>query len=150
MPCSDVTEHILVVVDDEDRLKSYEFTKRTCGQGVGAAGLLQEILGGMRVEAILAITPDAFVHDHPVAEPIEEFLGLKHLIAVQSALEVLVGTSSGGPDAICAAAEISFEDGETVIFGRIAVDLVTEKISSCGACRGCGKERKAKKKVVFN
>lgn len=150
MPCSDITEVIEVVLDEKDCLKDYAFRKRTCGQGVGSGNLLIGILGGMPVEELLGMSPDYFLETWPVEDPLEEFLGLKHLIAVQSALEVLLGRASGGPDEICAAAEIGFEDGNTVLTARISVDLVTEKIKSCGGCKSCGTSRKAKKMVVFN
>lgn len=149
MPCSDVTELIRIVLDDQDRLKEYRFIKRTCGRGVGVDALLIDVLGGRRVEEILAITPERFIEEHPVAEPIEEFLGLKHLIAVQAALEVLTGRAFGGPNELCAAAEISCGEGETVIDARIAVDLVVEEIRSCGGCRACGAAKKTKR-AVFN
>lgn len=149
MPCSDVTELIHVVLDDRDRLKSYRFIKRTCGQGVGVDTLLLAVLGGLTVDEILAITPERFIDEHPVDDPIEEFLGLKHLIAVQWTLDVLTGRAAGGSGDLCAAAEISFENSETVIDARISVDLVTEQIKSCGSCRACG-AAKNRKRVVFN
>lgn len=150
MPCSDITEVIEVVLDGQDRLKDYTFKKRTCGQGVGAGNLLIGALGGMPVEALLEISPESFLEQWPVEDPLEEFLGLKHLIAVQSALGVLLGRASGGPREICAAAEIGCEGDDTIIVARISVDLITEKIKSCGGCKGCGTTRKAKKMVVFN
>lgn len=150
MPCSDITEIIEVVLDAEDRLKDYVFRKRTCGQGVGAGNLLIGVLGGQSVDEIVAISPEDFLETNPVEDPLEEFLGLKHLIAVQSALEVLIGQANGGPGEICAAAEIAFEEGDTIITARISVDLVTERIKSCGGCKGCGTSRKAKRMVVFN
>lgn len=149
MPCRDVTELIRVVLDERDRLKEYRFVKRTCGRGVGVDALLIDVLGGLHVEEILAISPDRFIEEHPAQEPIEEFLGLKHLIAVQAALDVLTGRAFGGPKELCAAAEIAYGDGETVIDARISVDLVTEEIRSCGGCRACGAARKAKR-PVFN
>ena len=149
MPCSDVTELIRVELDDQDRLLRYRFVKRTCGQGVGADALILAALAGRSVDEILAIDPGDFLEEHPVEEEIEEFLTLKHLIAVQSAIEVLTGAANGGPKDLCAAAEISFEDGVTTLDARISVDLVTEKIASCGNCKGCGKNKKTKAKVVF-
>ena len=149
MPCNDITEVIEVVLDEQDRLKEYTFRKRTCGQGVGAGDLLMGVLGGMSAEELLGITPEHFLEAWPIEEPLEEFLALKHLIAVQSALEVLLGKANGGPGEICAAAEIICDGAETTISARIAVDLVTEKIKSCGGCKGCGTTRRAKKMVVF-
>ena len=150
MPCSDITEVIEVVLDEQDCLKEYTFRKRTCGQGVGSGNLLIGILGGMPVEELLGMSPDYFLETWPVEDPLEEFLGLKHLIAVQSAVEVLLGRASGGPGEMCAAAEIGCEGGDTVILARLSVDLITEKIKSCGNCKGCGTSKKAKKMVVFN
>ena len=151
MPCKDVTEVIEVIVDDKDHLKAYSFRKRTCGQGVGVDSLLIDVLGGMEVETLLAVSPDEFLETWPAAEPIEEFLGLKHLIALQSSLEVLLGRAAGGRGEICAAAEIAFEEGDTIITAIIELDLVAEKIASCGNCKGCGTTtRKVKKQVVFN
>ena len=149
MPCRDVTELIQIVLDDQDRLKSYRFVKRTCGRGVGLDSLLIDVLGGRTIDVILSITPERFLKEFSVQEPIEEFLGLKHLIAIQSALEVLTGRAAGGPNELCAAAEISFEDGETVIRARISVDLVTEEIKSCGSCGKCGVAKK-RARVTFN
>ncbi|MBI1319913.1 MAG: hypothetical protein GC168_13375 [Candidatus Hydrogenedens sp.] len=148
MPCKDVTELIQVVVDDDDRLASYRFIKRTCGQGVGADALLADQLCGQTVEHLLALDPETFAASLDVTEEVEEFLSLKHLIAVQSALEVLTGAASGGPDAICAAAEITCEPGETVIEARISVDLMTERIAACGNCGSCGSKRKKRERVV--
>lgn len=147
MPCSDVTEIIRVVVDDCDRLKSYQFVKKTCGRAVGADALLLATLGERSVEDILDILPDRLLRDMGITDPLEEFLALKHLIAVQSAMEVLTGRASGGADEMCAAAEIAFEDGDTVIEARLSVDLLTDEIRSCGNCRSCGAAKRGKRAV---
>ncbi len=149
MPCSDVTELIRIELDDADRLVRYRFIKRTCGQGVGADTLILSAIEGRTAQDIIAIDPGDFLEEHPVEEEIEEFLTLKHLIAVQGALEVLLGIAHGGPGEMCAAAEIGYEDGLTTLDARISVDLVTEKIQSCGNCKGCGKNAKPKAKVIF-
>ena len=143
MPCNDITEIIRVVVDDRDCLTHYAFTKRTCGQGVGVMSLLLDQLAGKHAEEILAIEPAAFLEQNRSEEELEEFLTLKHLIAVQAALEVLTGREAGGPDDVCAAAEVIYDAGECTIEAEIKVDLVTEKIKSCGGCVGCGVTKSA-------
>ncbi|NUM53709.1 MAG: hypothetical protein HUU46_08705 [Candidatus Hydrogenedentes bacterium] len=148
MPCSDVTEIIHVELDAEDRLKDYYFSKRTCGQGVGAGNLLADQLRGWGLDRILAYDAERYLAEFPIEDELEEFLSLKHFFAIQSVLEVLTGKEPGGKDDPCAAAEISYGDGTLVIDGQIAVDLVTEKIKACGNCRACGKSKKAK--IVFN
>jgi hypothetical protein len=138
MPCNDITEIIQVVLDEQDCLKAYTFTKRTCGQGVGVASLLLDQLKGRRVDDILECDAQRFLTDYPVEDELEEFLSLKHLFAVQGALEVLVGRESGGPEDVCAAAEIIYDAGECTIEAEIKVDVLTDKIKSCGGCVGCG------------
>ena len=141
MPCKDVTEIIRVVLDADDRLKEYAFAKRTCGQGVGAESLLIDQLRGASAEKLLVYTAEDFLADFPIADEIEEFLSLKHLFAIQSAMEVLTGKEPGREGDAFAAGEIVFDGNETIIQGRIVVDIVTEKIKSCGGCGSCGSEK---------
>ena len=141
MPCKDVTELLEVVLDGEDRLKAYKFQKRTCGQGVGAESLLIDQLEGRSLEELLNKTAEDFLTEFPIFDEIEEFLSLKHLFAVQGALEVLTGREPGGKNAAFAASEISYGEDETRIQGRIAVDVITEKIEACGGCASCGSEK---------
>ena len=152
MPCSDVTEIIEVELDGEDRLQDYRFSKRTCGQGIGVASLLLEQLGGRSLDEILAIAPEDFLAELSIGEELEEFMSLKHLIAIQSALEVLTGKESGGKDDPFSAAEIVSDEDVTRIRGVISVDLITEKIRSCGGCKGCGsaaEKKPRRRKIVF-
>lgn len=139
MPCSDVTESIRVVLDEEDRLREYRFAKRTCGQGIGHESLLIDQLGGRPLQELLHTTADAFLTEFPIQDEVEEFLSLKHLFAIQSALEVLTGIEPGRKNDAFAAAEIVYADEETTIEGLIYIDVVTEKIKACGAaCKSCG------------
>lgn len=141
MPCNDVTELLEVVLDGEDRLKAYKFLKRTCGQGVGVASLLIEQLEGRSLDELLNKTAEDFLAEFPILDEIEEFLSLKHLFAIQGALEVLTGRESGDQNAAFAATGITYGEDETCIEGRIAVDVVTEKIAACGGCASCGSEK---------
>lgn len=138
MPCNDVTELIRIVLDADDRLQDYAFAKRTCGQGVGPESLLIDQLRGKSVDELLAYTAEEFLGKYPIPDEVEEFLSLKHLFAVQSAVEVLTGKEPGRRDDPFAAGEIEYGEGETIIQGRIAVDILTERIAACGGCGTCG------------
>ena len=142
MPCNDITETIQVVLDEDGCLADYALAKRTCGQAVGVANLLLPLLRGQSVDELLACTPEGLFAEHPPRESIEEFLGLKHLFALQSALEVLTGKAPGRKDDPCPVAAVSFEDGQTVIDAQILIDALTDKIKSCGGCKGCGNREK--------
>ena len=150
MPCSDVTELLEVILDADECLKNYAFSKRTCGQGIGTSDLLIEQLRGRSLNELLFITAEDFLSEYTIPDPVEEFLSLKHLFAIQGALEVYTGAESGGVNDAFAAAGIEYSADEISIRGRISVDVVTEKIKSCGGCKGCGKskpKRKRKKKA---
>lgn len=138
MPCTDVTEHLEITLDQSDRLASYSFTKRSCGQGIGLESLLIDCLKGQTVEDLLAYTAESFLEHHPAPDELEEFLGLKHLFAIQGALEVYTGEEPGGKNDAFAAAGIDHDEHTTTIHGLIAIDLLTEKIKSCGNCASCG------------
>lgn len=146
MPCKDITELITVTLDREDRLDSYSFAKRTCGKAIGGEALLLEVLRGRTLNELLDTTAESFLTEFPPKDEIDEFLGLKHLFAIQGALEVLTGREAGGVDAFFAAGEVAFSENETVVKGRISVDLVTEKIKSCGGCTSCGTVKEGKEK----
>jgi len=139
VPCNDVTELLEVVLDNADHLRDYTFSKRTCGQGVGAASLLIDQLRGRPLDELLNKTAEAYLTEFPIPDELEEFLSLKHLFAIQGALEVYVGREAGGKADAFAASEIAYDADATTIRGRISVDIVTEKIASCGGCSSCGK-----------
>lgn len=139
MPCKDVTELLEIVLDSEDQLADYMFSKRTCGQGVGAAALLIDQLRGRSAEELLHKTAAEFLDEFPIADPIEEFLSLKHLFAIQGALEVYAGVEAGRASDAFAIAGIEYGEDTTRIRGRIDVDIVTDRIKSCGGCGTCGK-----------
>ena len=61
MPCNSVVELIQVVIDDRDRLKDYQFVKKSCGQGVGNNSLLIDILRGMSVDELLEVDAESLL-----------------------------------------------------------------------------------------
>jgi len=143
MPCNNVTESVRVVLDGRDRLKDYTLSKQTCGLPVGRLSLLREHLRGRTVQDLLACTADDLRRELAIEDELEEFLALKHLCAIRSALEVLTGQMPGAPGSECVAAEIAHEHGDLVIDARIPVDVLTERIRACGQCGSCGKARVA-------
>ena len=152
MPCKDVTERMELTLDADDRLASYRFAKRSCGQGIGVADLLLPCLRGLELERILAYSAESFLAEFPARakssedEELMEFLQLKHLFAIQSVLEVLTGKESGRKDDLCAAASIDYGANGLVIRAQIAVDVVTDKIKACGRCQQCAQGTARRKK----
>ena len=144
MPCNDVTEVIRIDLDHEDSVTGYELTKRTCGRAVGALTLIGDWVKGRSATDLLSVDLDAFQAAHPAADDAEEFLYLKHLFAIQSGLSVYLGIDAGGVDEGCVAESIGCGEDGMEFVGQIKIDVLTDKIASCGKCKGCGVKKRAK------
>ncbi len=136
MPCNSVTELIQVVLDRDERLKNYQFVKKSCGQGVGQNSLLIDLFRGLTVNELLDIETDRFLAIDPTSDEILEFLRLKHLFAVRATLEVFTGLTPGGKGHACAVADVAYDPNETIIDAEIDVDIITEQIAACVGCKG--------------
>lgn len=139
MPCSDISETIQIRLDVDDRLRSYQLNKASCGAEVGSEALLEELVGGRSVQEILELDPgDLPQHLESVDETLE-FLAFKHLFALQSTLEMYTGLQSGDPTAACTVASILHDFAGVEIQGVLASAPLEEKIRACGHCGSCGR-----------
>jgi hypothetical protein len=140
MPCEDVTETLHIQLDAEERLAQYALTKRSCGRQIGSHSRLLDLLKGQTSEEILAITAESWCDLHPADNEIEEFLDLKHLFALQSALDVYCGKQPGGLTDACTIVATSCEGGVFLIEADIKVHVLTNRITACGRCGECEPE----------
>lgn len=137
MPCNDVTDHLKIVLDADDRLQSYILAKRTCGAEVGDYRLIETWAKGKKAEVLLEETPDALFAVHPPKNPTEEFLLLKHLCSLQIGIETLLGYTPGGENDTCRIDKIEYGPEGTECIVSIKLNLVTERIKACGGCKTC-------------
>ncbi|MCC5876072.1 MAG: hypothetical protein JJU11_07620 [Candidatus Sumerlaeia bacterium] len=137
MPCDDVTEILQVVLDDGNHLTGYALSKRSCGRAVGEKALLLEELGGRHEEEILALDPEVFADPAGNLDDAEFVLRFKHLLALQSGLRVIAGHEPGGEGNAVRVGQVTWDAGELILDAVISVDVITEKIESCGRCKGC-------------
>lgn len=133
MPCGDLTERMRIVLDRRERLKSYLLTKKTCGGAVGVGSLLLEKLEGRGIDELILLNEFRFSQEHPPEDHIEEFLNIKHLMALKAVLGAYAGTGSGGSD-LCEILSIDFDDGNAVIEADIDVHILAEKVKACAHC----------------
>ena len=101
MPCDDTSDLIKIVLDKNERLTDYSFQKFSCGKVIGEEKLIGHWLFGQTAAAILEIEPDEFEQELDLEDEMEHYLALKHLIALQKGLAVLLGRTSGGLDDSC-------------------------------------------------
>jgi hypothetical protein len=138
MPCSDVTEVLTLTLDPQDRVVHYSLIKRTCGGAVGNPSLLRKWIENRSASDVLAATPDEILAAIPTHSTTWEFLTLKHLFAVQSGLQAMLGESSSMPGDLCVVDTIESAPNGIRMIAELKVDVLTEKISACGGCGTCG------------
>ncbi len=134
MPCDNPAEQIRITLDEHGCLTGYQLTKQVCGQDIGPRSLISDCLLGLSVEQLLAINAEQLCSlSHPENDA-ARFLHLKHLFAIQSALEAYTGRSDGSRNSPCMVAEIGYDQGQIIIDADISVELTTEKIRACPGC----------------
>jgi len=69
---------------------------------------------------------------------IEEYLHLKHLFAIRLALTTFLGGQAGRPDDACVINTITNSPDGTELLVELKVNVLTDKIKSCGLCAACG------------
>jgi hypothetical protein len=138
LPCNNIVEQIRVVLNDRDCLIDYQLVKQTCGRPVGQQSLLVDCLRGLSAEELLSLTDRQIQDTCRPADDLSLFLHLKHLFAIQGALQVYTGRSFGGKGSNCTVARINREEDQVVVDADIDVDLVTERIRTCGCCTNFG------------
>ncbi|MED5465366.1 MAG: hypothetical protein VX699_11980 [Myxococcota bacterium] len=139
MPCSDISETIQIRLDVDERLRSYQLNKASCGAEVGSEGLLLELVEGRTIEQILGVDPGELPGHLASVDDALEFLAFKHLFALQSTLEMYTGQRSGDPTAACSVASILHDFAGVEIQGVLASAPLEEKIRACGHCGSCGR-----------
>lgn len=134
MPCDDITEKIKLTLNDDNRIESYSFSKKTCGGGIGLESLLLDDIGGQFIEDIINNNSILSFPAKIDESNIESYLRLKHLYAIQTVLNVYLGKTSGGVNDSCTIAAIEYDENETVIQAEIKIDLATNRIKLCDHC----------------
>ena len=139
MPCSDISETLQIRLDVDERLRSYQLNKASCGAEVGSEALLLELVEGRSIEEILGLDPGELPRHLGAVDDALEFLAFKHLFALQSILEMYTGLQSGDPTAACSVASIVHDFAGVEVQGVLASAPLEEKIRSCGHCGSCGR-----------
>lgn len=135
MPCNDVTETIRIVLDTNERLVSYRLRKSACDKAVGAESLLLDHLKNRSIPEILKLDPASLRLEYIAQNEIEDFLRLKHLFALQMAIDTFTGgQAGGGKNASCNIVEVNYGSDGIIIEADISVDIIAERIKACGPC----------------
>lgn len=137
MPCSDQTERLTLELDDQDRIRGFSVYKMTCRQPVGGSELLP-VVRDMPARSLLSAPAGDLID--PRLDDVQAFMLTKQLVALQGAIAVLYGLpedglpEDGGPQAFDLQ-ELEHDRHGTRLAGAIAINVIAERISSCGGCR---------------
>ncbi len=137
MPCHDVTEILRVELDQCDRIVFYSLSKNSCGGSVGKPSLLKRQVKNRTAQQVLALSPDELLRRLNLRSTTWEFLHVKHLLALQTGLRVLLGQQTARPHDFCTVDSIVHDTDRVKLTAFIHSDLLTEEISACGACDSC-------------
>jgi hypothetical protein len=129
MPCKDITDEIEIILDNNDCLNSYKLTKKTCGRQVTSFDEVEQIIVGMHVDKIV----DLSIHDLIISNDFGEleYLFVKHIVAVQSGLKVMLGHDSGTVEDFCAMVKIEQTETGTAFEANIDGTGLKKAIKSC-------------------
>ncbi len=136
MPCSDITDTLKITLDHTERVVRYSLTKRSCGDAVGRKALITKWLKNRQADEVLAIPADVFLKAHPTKSKTWAYLLVKHFLAVQSGLAIMLGRQSGGVNDYCTVEAIEYGPDGIELTAHIRVDAMTDKIQACQSCCG--------------
>ncbi len=134
MPCKDITDHLRIRLDGQDRITRYALRKLSCGGAVGNQSLILDWLENKTAEEVLSANPEEILNSHNVSDEIEEYLLLKHFLAVKAGLSIMLGRESGSVEDYCQLEAIRSSPQGTEIIAHIAVEGMTAEIQACGKC----------------
>lgn len=133
MPCSDITDQVFIVLDSENRVQSYRMEKLSCGKSVGDYALLQEWLNNRSVNEIVTTSSDTLLTDLKAKNTLEEFLILKHFLAVSQALLIFSGQVPDDAD-YCQLTDIIYLEDKTELKAQISHKIPVANIKACKKC----------------
>jgi hypothetical protein len=119
MSCKDTSELIKIVLDKNECLTDYSFQKLACGKVVGEEKLVGRWLFGLTAAAILEIKREEFELEIDLEDDLKHYLALKHLVALQKGLAVLLGRTAGGPEDGCSVEYINHSPAGLEMVARL-------------------------------
>ena len=138
MPCNDITDSLKILIDHDSRFIKYALRKKTCGGEIGRKALIGKWLKNKSADDILNTSVATVLKDHPTRSDVREYMIIKHFLAVQSGLAILLGKSAGGVKDYCRIESIEYGPEGVLLKAEIEVKGMTDEIKACGNCSKCG------------
>lgn len=98
MPCSDSSSSIVLKFDTQDKFKSFEFAKITCGREITATTGLSNFLNGKSASEILALTFPQIMESLKLPDEESNFILYLEWDALRSAIAQYLGIDDDSID----------------------------------------------------
>ncbi|MFQ6007404.1 MAG: hypothetical protein ACE5K8_00480 [Candidatus Zixiibacteriota bacterium] len=108
--------------------------KRTCGGAVGQRSLISKWLKNRSAEEVLSLEPEVFLNAYPTKSKTWQYILLKHFLAVQSGLAILLGREPGGVTDYCTAEAVEYGPDGMTFTAQVRVDVMSDRIEACRSC----------------
>ena len=95
MPCNDTTSRAIVRLNENERLKDFDFSKITCGKNITSEAGYEEFCKGLSVDEILRIDYNSMAEKMALIGDAERFLLYLEWSALRSALAQYKGLEAG-------------------------------------------------------
>ena len=132
MPCSDQTERLTLDLNSDDCVRDFTLYELTSQQPAGGSELLS-IVRGMPAPSLLEVGPDQLINTQ--VEDDSAFMLREQLFALKGAMAVMYGETATGYLRAFEMHELEFDESGTRLVGEVAINIIAEKINSCGGCR---------------
>ncbi len=137
MPCSDITETIIIKLDKDNKLTDYSFLKRACGGNIGQKSFLLKHLIGYSPEDIINLRQSDLIRSLNPADSTESFLAMKHISVIQFCFQMYYGDKENNPKNAIKFYSINYDENGIELEADVKLELDVKKIDPCNNC-GCG------------
>jgi len=131
MPCKDTTSQISIILDKNDKLLNFEYSKMTCSKEIGGNTGFREYCLGKSIETLSKLEFNALVVDLDLQDPDKQFLFFLEWSALGAALDQYQGRLTPKDDDRYQIATISYESDRVEIKQMVLAPSQMPKIIPC-------------------
>jgi len=131
MPCKDTTSQISIILDKNDKLLNFEYSKMTCSKEIGGNTGFREYCLGKSIETLSKLEFNALVVDLDLQDPDKQFLFFLEWSALGVALDQYLGRLTPNDDDRYQIATISYESDRVEIKQMVLAPSQMPKIIPC-------------------
>ena len=131
MPCKDTTSQINIILDKNDKLLNFEYSKMTCSKEIGGNTGFREYCLGKSIEILSKLEFNDLVVDLDLQDPDKQFLFFLEWSALGVALDQYQGRLPPKDDDRYQIATISYESDRVEIKQMVLAPSQMPKIIPC-------------------